>query len=368
MKRVHHYAVLDGMRGIAAIVVGCFHCASLFDLPAVKHMELAVGFFFCLSGFLLAHAYDARLRDGLAFDRFMRLRLIRLHPMVLAGVALGLAVTAWGCATGGGAFLGRAYSTGDLITGSLLLLILLPAGLVLKQMLYFIDSPLWSLFFEYVASAAYALTGGRGVRARTAWLIFAALVVVLLPFAVAFGGVTSLGLGNAVMFAGGFARLAVPFFAGIMLRRFNVAERLPACRDIAVMAGLLAFLLYPGFGDAWQYDVLGAALVCPLLVALGARAGGTAVLQPLWRHMGAVSYPFYVLHMPVMKAARHLTEVVYPHSVPTWLAMAGSFAVALLLAEGALYVYDRPVRAWLMARFDGERRTRTATGLAPELS
>ncbi len=62
------YEVLDGLRGIAAILVVCFH---LFEAHATNrftqmfnHACLAVDFFFVLSGFVISYAYDARWGQG----------------------------------------------------------------------------------------------------------------------------------------------------------------------------------------------------------------------------------------------------------------------------------------------------------------
>jgi peptidoglycan/LPS O-acetylase OafA/YrhL len=50
------------LRGIAAIVVVIFHDLSPFDLDSlIPHAPLAVDFFFCLSGFVVAYAYEKRL-------------------------------------------------------------------------------------------------------------------------------------------------------------------------------------------------------------------------------------------------------------------------------------------------------------------
>jgi hypothetical protein len=46
-------------------------------------------FFFMLSGFVIAYAYERRLLEGMALTRFCAVRLIRLYPMILAGIALG---------------------------------------------------------------------------------------------------------------------------------------------------------------------------------------------------------------------------------------------------------------------------------------
>ena len=60
----HHYHILDGLRGVAAIVVVWFH---IFEAYATSHVDqiinhgyLAVDFFFMLSGFVIGYAYDNR--------------------------------------------------------------------------------------------------------------------------------------------------------------------------------------------------------------------------------------------------------------------------------------------------------------------
>ena len=59
-----HYNILDGLRGVAALTVVCFH---LFEAYATSHLDqkinhgyLAVDFFFILSGFVVGYAYDDR--------------------------------------------------------------------------------------------------------------------------------------------------------------------------------------------------------------------------------------------------------------------------------------------------------------------
>ncbi len=59
-----HYQLLDGLRGVAAIIVVFFHLAeplasSRLD-NVVNHGYLAVDFFFLLSGFVIGYAYDDR--------------------------------------------------------------------------------------------------------------------------------------------------------------------------------------------------------------------------------------------------------------------------------------------------------------------
>jgi peptidoglycan/LPS O-acetylase OafA/YrhL len=87
-----HYEILDGLRGVAAIVVLIFHISESFTLdPYLKfanHGYLAVDFFFVLSGFVIGYAYDGRWQK-MSFGNFFKRRLIRLHPMVVFGMVLG---------------------------------------------------------------------------------------------------------------------------------------------------------------------------------------------------------------------------------------------------------------------------------------
>ena len=83
-----HYEILDGLRGVAALLVIAFHVFECFDWSPAPHGYLAVDFFFVLSGFVIGYAYDDRWkpsegRKSLTISEFFRRRLIRLHPMVL---------------------------------------------------------------------------------------------------------------------------------------------------------------------------------------------------------------------------------------------------------------------------------------------
>ena len=60
-----HYEILDGLRGVAAILVVIFHTFEVYAdenrfKQIINHGYLAVDFFFLLSGFVVAYAYDDR--------------------------------------------------------------------------------------------------------------------------------------------------------------------------------------------------------------------------------------------------------------------------------------------------------------------
>ncbi|WP_318036788.1 acyltransferase family protein [Rhizobium ruizarguesonis] len=50
------FLFLDELRGIAAVSVALLHASQIFGFTLNCHAYLAVDFFFCLSGFVLANA------------------------------------------------------------------------------------------------------------------------------------------------------------------------------------------------------------------------------------------------------------------------------------------------------------------------
>src|SRR6185437_6209521 len=88
----HAYATLDGLRGVAALAVVLYHYAS--DLIA-PHGYLAVDLFFAMSGFVIASAYEAKLKDGLDVRGFLGIRAKRLAPLWMLGAIVGFVLAAF---------------------------------------------------------------------------------------------------------------------------------------------------------------------------------------------------------------------------------------------------------------------------------
>ena len=151
-----HYEILDGLRGVAAIAVVIFHFMEIaipdYKESFIAHAYLAVDFFFCLSGFVIAYAYDSRL-PVIGRISFFKLRLIRLHPLVIVGTVLGIVL-----------FVFDPFS--DLwlkYTDRLLVMfvagcLMIPYPVVRERFfnLFHLNAPAWSLFWEYIANIVYA--------------------------------------------------------------------------------------------------------------------------------------------------------------------------------------------------------------------
>src|SRR5215510_14952987 len=154
-----HFEVLDGLRGSAALLVVLFHIQGItVDFAQGKlllpHDYLAVDFFFALSGFVIGYAYDDRWARMTTLE-FFRIRLIRLHPLVVLGAILGLLSYLFDPFAGGK----QNPSAVMLLQALLLGLLLLPARPLPNRWddTHTLNGPSWTLLQEYIGNVAYAL-------------------------------------------------------------------------------------------------------------------------------------------------------------------------------------------------------------------
>jgi peptidoglycan/LPS O-acetylase OafA/YrhL len=110
----------------------------------VPHADLAVDFFFVLSGFVVAKAYEVKLTSSMPLSRFVMIRLVRLYPMILAGVVLGAFVLAVRSATAYPVTIEQFM----IATACALLIVPTTAMRSFGPDLFPINNPHWSLFFE----------------------------------------------------------------------------------------------------------------------------------------------------------------------------------------------------------------------------
>src|SRR5437016_4136883 len=146
----NHYVTLDGLRGVAALAVAILHTnINMGSAPWLPHAYLAVDFFFVLSGFVVAFAYDQKLLTDMTFFGFMRVRLIRLSPMIVAGTILGAFYLLMRTHLEPGAI-------GYIAVAVLFGVLLLPLDLVVGTEQYPLNVPSWSLLFELISNVCYA--------------------------------------------------------------------------------------------------------------------------------------------------------------------------------------------------------------------
>ena len=359
-----HYYLLDGLRGVAALMVIVYHLFECFpaDTWIIGHGYLAVDFFFILSGFVVGYAYDDRWSKSLPKHkrlnvwRFFKRRLIRLHPMVVMGVALGVLAF---CLQGGTRWDGTHVAISAVMMAVLLHLFFIPempgasSDIRGNGEMFPLNGPHWSLFFEYIGNILYALLLRR---LTTKWLT-AWVVVMGVAFA-AFGVSDIVGYGNigvgwtldGMNFWGGLLRMTFPFSCGLLMSRVFKPMKIRGAFWICTFV-IVAFLSIPNLGSFnCLYEVACVIVVFPLVVYMAA-SGTTSdsTSTSLCRFLGDISYPLYAVHYPSMYLFYHY--IGYPNTwrtpAETWPWMLALIAGNIMLAYATLHLYDSPLRTRL---------------------
>ena len=344
LQTKQHFELLDGLRGVAALAVVTFHfmewAYSDYSKSFIGHGFLAVDFFFCLSGFVIGYAYDDRIAK-MGVRSFFTSRIIRLHPLVVAGSVLGLLAFLFDPFGGHP----ELYSAGKIALAFLCSVLLIPLPVIADRSfnLFSFNAPAWSLFWEYVANIVYAFVLYR--IGRSYLLLLTILAAVALCF-VAYRSGNLLGGWSGPTFWDGGARISYSFLAGLLIYRSN---RIIKNRLGFVGLALLLFLAFimPFSKWNWLTEPLVVLFYFPLLIALGAGAILTPGLKKVCIFSGKISYPLYMTHYAVL----WMFGNYYASHKPGTLQLAFIIITALILLVGAAYlimvVYDIPVRKYL---------------------
>lgn len=360
----NHYEILDGLRGVAAILVVTFHVLETFNGGSrfnqiINHGYLAVDFFFLLSGFVVAYAYDDRWEKMTSWDFYKR-RLIRLQPMVIMGTLIGAAL-----------FYFHACSMFPLISitplWKMLLVMLvgftlipLPISMDIRgwQEMHPLDGPCWSLFFEYIANILYALFVRKFSKTLLSIFVFlfACLLIQYLVMGPKGDVIGGWSLDSTQLHIG-LIRMLFPFFAGVLLSRYGKLIRIKGAFWICSLLLIIIFCV-PRIGGQqhlWMnglYESFCIIVLFPLIVSIGAGGSlnGKHSTQTN-KFLGDISYPIYITHYPLIYTfVAWVTNNKVPIEKGIWVGLL-LVMVSITIAYACLKLYDEPVRNWLTNRF-----------------
>ncbi|MDD4516702.1 acyltransferase [Massilibacteroides sp.] len=357
IKTKPHYLILDGLRGVAAILVLLFHLleahASSKAGQIINHGYLAVDFFFMLSGFVIGYAYDDRW-NKIKFKDFVLRRIVRLQPMIVLGSVIG--------AIGITFQQSGVFPNYHMVTVASVILLMVIGFTVLPvppsmdirgwNEMHPLNGPEWSLFFEYIANILYGL-----ILRKLSTKILCVLALIAAGFLI------NLGVSHGDMIGGwaftldglsvGFTRLAYPFLMGLILARIGKKIRINNAFLFCTMA-IVFVLSVPRIGNhelIWQNGLYEASVILfifPLIVLAG--AGGTIKGEKgkaICKFIGDISYPLYITHYPLVYiyfAVVNNNKLTLSQSWPVAVVI---FVCAIVLAYIYLKLYDEPVRKWL---------------------
>lgn len=370
-----HYELLDGLRGVAAILVLIYHIFEGFAfaestngegsglITTLNHGHIAVDFFFILSGFVISYAYDDRW-GKMSLGGFFKRRLIRLHPMLIMGAVVGMiSFLLTGCQQ----WSGEVTPISWVMIALLLTIFMVPAlpGLPYEvrgnSEMFPLNGPMWSLFFEYIGNILYAL-----VIRRLSTKLLAVLTAILgvlhaWIFVGDLSGYDSVGIGwtiDTINFWGGLVRMLFPFTMGMLLARtFKPREVKGAFWICSAM--LIAVFAVPYIAKSGAislnslYEVVCIAVIFPFIVWLGACGkGGDNYTGRINNFLGELSYPLYIVHYPIMYIFYKWLIKNRCYTLGDTLGLSALVVLSsVALAYACLKLYDEPVRKWLARKY-----------------
>jgi peptidoglycan/LPS O-acetylase OafA/YrhL len=280
---------------------------------------LAVDLFFALSGFVLALAYEPRLRAGLSLKDFTVGRIVRIYPMLLVGAAIGAA----------------------LLPAHAGMLVMVP-NFESPTLLFPANPPMWSLLFELLINLAFAVLALR-IGPRGLLLTLAASGAALCYAAFQSGQALNVGAfwGTAVF---GAARTVFSFTLGVALYRLRghlQLRRRATWHAWLLFPVLLGALMFAPADRAW-WDLASVFVILPALLWLGTL--WEVPNGKLAEGLGDLSYPLYCIHAPLVWAGKK------------WGIDMATLCIAMVAAAWALDRWvDRPLRIRLSLMLKARR-------------
>lgn len=382
------YEILDGLRGVAALLVIVFHLFETYSQgPAyqiINHGYLAVDFFFVLSGFVIGYAYDERW-DRMSVWSFFKRRLARLHPMVIVGTLIGASLFF---------FAGTAFpqtfeiSPWKFILCLVMGLLMIPCGTGLDIRGWgetnSFNGPNWSLTLEYIGNILYAFVFRFLPKTALAGLCLACAFLTLdltlgwdifgfFPDGPQYNVIGGWSLTAQQIYIG-FSRLLYPFLCGLLISRIlpvHQSENNFSGSPIHLRGGFwwcaLAMIIIMSMpclqgrqcAADGAFQAISILVLFPLIVLAGAGSKTTDVVSTkVCKWLGGISYPLYITHYPIMYM--QMNWVAEHQDAPLWMHICvglGVLLMSILVAMCLLKAYDEPVREWLKEHWLKKRKS-----------
>jgi peptidoglycan/LPS O-acetylase OafA/YrhL len=316
---------LNLLRGLAALAVVLFHASPIFGRQMAPSGYLAVDLFFIMSGFVIAHVYDPRFAAGLTAHSFILARMARFWPLFALGTVLGAGWILLENLIAPPA----AFSISETLVIGALGLLYIPR--IAGGDLFPLNVPAWSLFFELIVNAAFAMFFAAS---KTRWL--AAVIVV--------AGAVIAGLAMADRFdaqSWGWGRACFGFALGVFLYRTGwTVPTLTPWMPLALVCATFALPSHPAV------ELACVGIIYPASILLLRQAPPTSA-SPMFDRIGVLSFPLYALHYPILQAFLGAREHV---PAPAWVIGMAAITACVAAAWLGEHVVDRPMRQLIRSR------------------
>ncbi|NZD62534.1 acyltransferase [Rhizobium sp. WYCCWR 11290] len=334
MSRPDYIPSLDGLRGVAALLVVEAHIGFIFPITAPHLVTLgdeAVGLFFALSGFLMAHLYGSRPLTRENVLDFLVSRFARIYPVYLVAVI----------------FVAMLSSMQNLdfvqpIVGS--------TDFVRHVFLLGSSGVFWSIPPEiqfYLLFPALWLCLAQPHR-------YSGMIVGLTVVVVVDGLVELPGPG--IMLVSKLPYFLFGALAGMMHSYWKswIPSALTGVSTLFLLAVFFAYRhILPGFSpEFWGLQSAVAAAVIVGLVARQPPISARVLAAAPVRFFGKISFSLYLFHVPIMFLARLTFDALMPE--PALVVVTLCVAVV-----GAWFIHETievPGRRLLVRLWQDNRR------------
>jgi peptidoglycan/LPS O-acetylase OafA/YrhL len=330
----HVFHTLDALRGIAAITVVAYHNPEAFHWNPHRGF-LAVDLFFVLSGFVLSYSYQSRLDQGYSSLEFMKARFIRLAPLYILALVLGLIAS---ILLHGGPEHATTFNKFEFFALNLFFIpIYYPSDSAAP--LFPFNAPSWSLLLELSINLVHANLLRR-VSVRFLGTL-CGISGTMLVAAVSFYRHQNIGWDWGTLFTGGIPRVVFSYCAGMFFYKLwehgRRAPKLPAITLLLI--ALICLSVNTSHGVITSLAI--TIVVFPLLVFAAACVQPGPLTERMFVWLGLSSYAIYVLHTVTF-------QVLHAWVRPINFFIAYGTLAFLVVASIVLdKFYDLPVRRYL---------------------
>jgi peptidoglycan/LPS O-acetylase OafA/YrhL len=400
--RDRYIAALDGLRGLAAMLVAGGHYMGFkvgapLSVTASTLVGLGMTLFFVLSGFVIHYNYNATVTRPGGMRAFFVARFARLYPLYILLFLFDFAYTGLTARSACGQigtpdehWLGLAFYL--TLTQSWFYAVICRASLPYQYGP--VAAVSWSISVEMFFYLAYVVVAmliarrkwsPRGVIVMAA-AAFGLVVVYFLLCRYYEGDINRVGLaifGPVASTDNGYeeslmrwllyfnpaARLG-EFLAGLAAAHLYLAQR-PAILSVArASAVTLTAILAVATIHLWLYGAVAyhssfigrtaSPLYGPLVaITIYLVARYDTPWSRLFSHaipvrLGEVSYSIYLMHEIIPSALKRLGLMTADIAV-AWVTWAGSLVLLALISQISYAVIERPARTWLRARLAPRR-------------
>jgi peptidoglycan/LPS O-acetylase OafA/YrhL len=338
----NRFLFLDGLRGIAALAVMFLHLNGEFGLfNFMQHGYLAVDFFFCLSGFVIAHAYRRKLESTMSLSVFARLRFARLYPMAFAGYVIAILVHL----TTHAAL--EPYFTVVATLGLLMIPIPIDAHVQYPNM-FPLNPPFWTLFCEFSVNLLYAKICRRGKLPLIIIGLCSEVILIILAFHA--GTINVADVPKSVVYS--MFRTIFSFLMGVLLYNFSERFKSPPVNGFLIIILLMCLFAVPDFrvdhrNFSALFDLVAVTAIIPSIIFFGSKTVVTSPFVNTAKFSGWLSYPFYAIHFPMILYLKYLTSSEQFSRFETQIYASIFILASLFFSAGIAAIIDQPFRSLL---------------------